>query len=176
MIIIFSGNGKGKTSAAMGTSLRAIAHKRKVSIVQFLKPGDSSEIKLLKTLSKSRSSYFRNLTVTSWGKKTWTYPDNLTEEDFLCTDNALRAVKTAVSKNPFLLIIDEILVALKFKLLTEEIIFKIIDDCKKRGIHLILTGRGSTKQLEKRADLVTEMENVKHPFDKGTQAVLGIDF
>lgn len=176
MILIFSGNGKGKTSAAIGTALRALANKKKVSIVQFLKPGNSSEITLLQKLASSRSAFFRNLSVTSWGKKTWTYPDNLVEEDFTHTNNALKAVKKAISKKPFLLVADEILVALKFKLLTEEIILNIIKECKKKKVHLALTGRGSTKHIEKEADLVTEMINVKHPFDSGEKAILGIDY
>lgn len=176
MIIIYSGEGKGKTTAAMGAALRAIQHKKKIEIVQFLKPGDSSEIKFLKGLKKQQPRKLKSLKISSWGKNDWTYPNDLKEEDFEATAKALKQVHTAIAEKPFLLIIDEILVALKFHLLDETAIGDIIDQCNENKIHVILTGRGVTNNLIRKADLVTEMVNVRHPFDKGNKAVEGIDF
>lgn len=193
MIIIYTGNGKGKTTAAIGAALRAIANKKKVVIVQFLKPGTSSEIKLLKNGTMGQCYNFlpeadppmpkagRPLTamaetIHSFGKKAPTNPAKLTKKDFEIVEKALEFTLTSIEKKPFLIILDEILVALKFKLLIEKQVMEIIRNCKANKIHLILTGRYATKRLIEKADIVTEMRNVKHHFDKGAKAVKGIDF
>jgi cob(I)alamin adenosyltransferase len=183
MIIIFTGNGKGKTSAAIGTVLRAIYRKKKVVIVQFLKTSSSGEIRLLKDLTiqplvpRSFSEEGSNhLTIYSFGKKTFTNPKKLTEKDQQIINKSLQITNKVIASKPFLLIMDEILIALKFKLISEKQILEIIDDCKKKDIHLILTGRGATKKLIEAADLVTEMKKIKHPFDKGIEAIEGVDF
>ena len=75
MILLYTGNGKGKTTAAIGTALRALANNKKVTLVQFLKPGNSSEIKFLKKIP--------NLTLKSFGKKSLTDPRKLTQKDFI---------------------------------------------------------------------------------------------
>lgn len=173
MIIIYTGNGKGKTTAAIGTVLRAIANKKKVVIVQFLKPGSSSEIKLL---NNEAARQWNNLTIRSFGKKAPTDPRKPTKQDFELVNKAYEFTNASIKNKPFLIVADEILVALKFKLLKEKQVLEIIKNCKAEKIHLILTGRGATKRLKHSADIVTEMRNVKHHFDKGIKAVKGIDF
>lgn len=169
MIMIFTGNGKGKTTAAIGTSLRALGNLQSATIIQSLKTGKSSEIKFLEKNTK-------HLIVKSFGKSKLTDPKNLTKEDYALAQEALNYTKKSVLEKPFLLILDEILVALKFGLIQEVDIIKIIDKCKSKKIHLLLTGRGATKSLIKKADLVTEMRCIKHPFEKGMKAVKGIDY
>jgi cob(I)alamin adenosyltransferase len=175
MVIIYTGNGKGKTTSAIGTALRAIANKKKVVIIQFLKPGTSSEIRLLKKLNNLAIKQFSNLAIESFGKRTLTDPKNLTNKDFKSAKKALEFINISMKKKPFLIILDEILIALKFKLIKEEQVIGIMKKCKANKVHLILTGRGATKRLIKQADIVTEMRNVKHHFDKGAKAVKGID-
>ncbi len=170
MIMIFTGDGKGKTSAAIGTSLRALGNHKKVVLIQFLKKGDSSEIKFLKRNSS------KNLVIKSFGKTKLTNPKNLTKEDFSIAKKAINFTNESVSQKPFLLILDEILIALKFGLIQEIDIIKIIEKCKLDNIHIILTGRGATKKLIDNADLVTGMKCIKHPFDIGAKAIKGIDF
>lgn len=170
MIMIFTGNGKGKTTAAIGTSLRALGNYKKVIIVQFLKKGDSSEIKFLKGIN------IKNLLIKSFGKARLTDPKNLTKEDFSIARNAINFTIQSVSQKPFLLILDEILIALKFGLIQEKDIMNIIEKCRSDKIHLILTGRGATKKLIDNADLVTDMKCIKHPFEKNKRAILGIDY
>jgi cob(I)alamin adenosyltransferase len=185
MIIILTGRGKGKTSAAMGTALRAIYNKRKVIIIQFLKTDSSSEIKLFRKFQTMKqpacvpstsAGRCDNVTIKSFGKKTLTNPKELTKKDFDLITKSLKFVEKSISQKPFLIILDEILVALKFKLIKESEILKIIKQCKKENIHLILTGRGATKELIKKADLVTEMRKIKHPFDEGVEAIKGLDY
>lgn len=170
MIIIFKGKGKGKTSAAIGTALRALYHNRKVIIIQFLKTGSSGEMKLLnKYLSK-------NLTIHSFGKKAFTNEGSLNKKDYSTVKKAILETSRAIDNKPFMIILDELLVALKFKLVEEGDILNIMKQCRKINVHLIITGRGASKSITNKADLVTEMKNIKHPYEKGIKAVKGIDF
>jgi len=173
MIIIYTGNGKGKTTAAIGTALRSIANRKEIVIVQFLKNGTSSEIKFLnnKTIKQ-----FSNVTIKSFYNKNFTNPKKLTTSDFKKVQKALKFIDDAIKEKPFLFILDEILITLKFKLLNESIILKIIKQCRENNIHLILTGRSITKRLIKEADLVTEMKKIKHPFDHKVKAIKGLDY
>lgn len=173
MIIIYTGNGKGKTTAAIGTALRSIANRKKIVVVQLLKNGTSSEIKFLTNKDIQK---FSNVVIKCFCNKKFTDPKRLTKSDITMVKKALEFVDITIKEKPFLLILDEILITLKFKLTKESIILKIIKQCRKDNIHLILTGRGATKRLIKAADLVTEMKKIKHPFDKKEKAIKGIDF
>ncbi|MBN2015862.1 cob(I)yrinic acid a,c-diamide adenosyltransferase [Candidatus Dojkabacteria bacterium] len=174
MIIVYTCDGKGKTTAAIGTTLRALSNNKPVAIVQFLKDGKSGEIRLLNMLSKVKP--FNLLTIFSFGKSSLTDSMKLKGKDFLLMRKALNTASSIIKKKPFLLVLDEILVALRFKLLTEQDIIKLMDNARREKIHLILTGRGASKGIVEKADLVTKMQNTKHPFDKGLKAVKGIDY
>ncbi len=171
MVIIFYGNGKGKTSSAIGTVIRALSYGKKVSIIQFLKPGNSGEIKFLKSLKVKNK-----LNIKSFGKKTFTNPNKLTNYDFRLVKKAINYTKSEISKKLFLLILDEILIALRFKLIDEKRILNIIESAKRNKIHLILTGAYITKTLVQNADIVTQMKNVKHAYYQGLSAIKGLDF
>ena len=172
MIIIFTGDGKGKTSAAITTVLRSLAADKAVSLIQFLKTGFSGEIEVL---NKLKSHTYKNISIQSFGSRKLVDPKNLQKDDFDLFNEALIATNHSIATKPFLLVLDEILVALKFKLINEEDLIKIISTCKEKNIHLILTGRGATKKITAEADLVTEMKKIKHPFDQGKKAIKGID-
>lgn len=175
MIIVFTGNGKGKTSAAAGTLLRALNNNKTVHLIQFLKDGNSGEIRLLKKLLKN-GLFPELLSIKCFGKKQFTDPKSLKKIDYELADRGLKAVNKAIEKRPFLIILDEILVAENFGLLKSEDVLSIISICKESGIHLILTGRGANDNIIKESDLVSTIRNTKHPFDTDIKAIKGIDY
>lgn len=162
LMLVFTGDGKGKTTAALGAALRMISHGKRVGMVQFFKPSSRSA---------ALSSRFK-----IWGFGggfTWKMPR---------AENARMAQKAwkkccELLKDPryALLIFDEIHIALKYKFLK---IDEVLRALKKRPVrqHVILTGRGASRGLVRVADLVTEMKCVKHPFHKGVSAQPGLDF
>jgi cob(I)alamin adenosyltransferase len=174
MIHIFTGNGKGKTTAAFGTALRALWCNKKVQIIQFLKTGNSSEILLLKN---SKDPLIKNnLTIYSYGLKKLINPKDIKRNEIDRIDKGLKKVDSCIKSQPFLLILDEFLILLKFKFIKEEKVIKIIQKCNKGSIHLVLTGRGTTKKIIENADLVTKMQNIKHPYDQNIFATKGLDY
>lgn len=174
MIIIFTGEGKGKTTTAVGTALRAVERNKKVLIIQFFKSPKfikSGEIEFLKKLN------FDNIQISSFGMKRWLNPKKINNEDHGCFKSGLnKFYKGLINFKPFLVILDEILIALKFGITNEDEIIKLFDKCNKLNIHLIITGRGATEKLIAKADLVTEMKKIKHPYDRGTKAIEGLDY
>lgn len=174
MIMIFSGNGKGKTTAAFGIILRALANYKTVFLVQFYKTGDSSEVHFLRRLINKKLA--KLIKIKTFGTKEFINPKRLKIKDYNITKNAIKYIYKSIELNPFLLVLDEILIALKFKLITQEEILKIISLCKECKINLILTGRGATKKLINYSDLTTNMRKIKHPYDSGIKAIKGIDY
>jgi len=167
--MIFTGKGKGKTSAAIGTCLRSIAESKTVYLIQFLKSGNSGEVKCLKNF-KAKFKY------KSFGKNSFTKPDKLTKKDFDIARKGVKESLKAIDEVPFLLVLDEILITLEFGLTKERDIIRIVNKCNENQVHLILTGRGANENLIELADLVTEMKCIKHPFDKDHEAIKGIDY
>ncbi len=184
MIYVFTGNGKGKTTAALGVVLRAAGANFKVLIVRFLKSkGTSSEEKVL--------SRIKGVKVKSFGRKGFFAP----KEDFkkhpelrkmgvrplekIDKDLAREGLKEAekgVSAGKYkVLILDEINMALYFRLIGEK---KVLSLLKKHGkkTDIILTGRNCPREILNVADLVTEMKEVKHYYKRGVPAKRGIDY
>lgn len=172
LVYAFSGDGKGKTTAAFGTALRAISRKKKVYIVQFLKSKDwfdIGEISVLKNLN--------GVFIYQFGKKGWVNPKKLTKEDHQVTKEALdKCYEIIEKKKPFLLILDEILVAFLFKLISEKEVLNIIEKSRVNDINLIITGRGISKNIIDACDLVSQMELIKHHYDKGEIALEGLEY
>jgi len=169
LVQIFTGNGKGKTTAALGTILRAAGHGLKVLIVFFMK-GDYSygEYSTLTRLP--------HVDVTSFGFRHLTDPANIKPEEIEQARLALAAAREGVlSGNYDLVVLDEVNVAVYFKLLEPEDVVQLIKD-KPDHVELILTGRYADARLIEMADLVTDMVKVKHPFDKGIKARKGIEY
>ncbi len=173
MLIVFTGNGKGKTTAALGCAMRALGHNKRVLMIQFIKSGQiSGEQRFLKEL-KIKSS---KLKVISAGKgfikidgdkKSFSVHKKAAED-------ALKLTKREIgSKKWDLIILDEINVAVNLKLIKASEVLKIL---KSASADVILTGRNAPKIFIAKADLVTEMKEIKHPFQKGQPAKLGIDF
>jgi len=170
LIIVFTGNGKGKTTAALGMALRTLGHGHKVAIVQFIKggwkPGEFEALKL----------YGESLKWHSFGEGfTWETQDR--KRDKTLVQNAwIKALDYLISDSYKLVILDEINIALKLGYISSEV---VISGLQKRPYltHVALTGRGASKKVLESADLVTEMKLVHHPFrEKGIKAQEGIEY
>jgi cob(I)alamin adenosyltransferase len=169
LVQVFTGDGKGKTSAALGNLIRALGHGLRVHIIFFMK-GDYpyGERNILSQLP--------NVTVTSFGQEEFVDPANIKAEQVAQAGQALAAARQAVlSRSYDLVILDEINVAAAFKLIAVEDIIRLIDD-KPRKLELILTGRLADSRIIEKADLVTEMVKIKHPFDRGISARKGFEY
>lgn len=169
LVQIYTGDGKGKTTAALGTAVRALGHGQKVHIVFFLK-GDYpyGERNILSNLS--------NVTFASFGTMKFIDPQNITEEERREAALAFESARNAVMSGEYdLVILDEINLAVYWKLTSLEEVMKLIND-KPEKVELILTGRFASPELIKRADLVTECHAIKHPYDAGISARPGIEY
>jgi len=169
LVQIFTGNGKGKTTAALGTVIRAAGHGLKVFVIFFIK-GDyaSGEYSTLSRLP--------DVKVASFGLRRFIDPKNVDPEEKAQAKAALAAAREAITGGTYdLVVLDEINVALDFKLIDPDDVMQLIKD-KPPHVELILTGRNADSRLIEAADLVTEMVKIKHPFDKGIKARKGIEF
>jgi len=169
LVQVFTGDGKGKTSAALGVVSRALGHGLKVFIVFFMK-GDYpyGEFRTLARLP--------NVDVASFGFRSLTDPANIKPEEIEQAKQALStARKVMLSGNYDLVVLDEVNVAAAWKLIEVDEVVKLIRD-KPRNVELILTGRYADAKLIELADLVTEMVKIKHPHDKGAPARKGIEY
>lgn len=173
MIITYTGNGKGKTSAALGTALRAAGYHKKTCIVQFIK--DGSQYGEHHAINHHLEGF---VDIFQAGIGFYKLPgDEHSEEDHIkAATEALKFAKKMIkSKKYDIVILDEILTAQMVQLVQDDDILDIIAMLPKK-LHLILTGRGASEAIIERSDLVTEMKEIKHPFQKNEPAVEGIDY
>ena len=174
LVQIYSGNGKGKTTAAFGLALRAAGHEYKVLICQFLTPPalDIGERKAL----KSADGITVEVVDWPWDMEKSLHDKNHVEKMRDCIKQTLSSIARRVAKKMYdVIILDEIVFCLDKKLADLTDIKNIIEN-KKDGVEIVMTGRGANKELIDLADLVTEMKSVKHPFEKGISARKGIEF
>lgn len=170
LVSIFTGDGKGKTTAAIGTVIRAAGHGLRVFIVFFMKGKDyvHGEFAILSKLP--------NVTVASFGQMGWVRKDKVKPEHKEQAGLALAAARQAMlSGNYDLVVLDEVNVAVASKLVELDEVLRLIDD-NPQNVELILTGRYADPRLVQRADLVTEMLMIKHPYTKRIKARKGIDY
>ena len=169
LVEVFTGDGRGKTSAALGTTLRAVGHGLRVHIVFFMK-GEFpyGEQKALGTLP--------NITFERFGSERFVDPANVKPEEKEEARKALDAARKAMlSLNYDVVILDEVNVAASWKLIDVEEVVNLIN-AKPENVELILTGRHADPRVIEKADLVTMMMKVKHPYDRGIRARRGIDY
>ena len=165
-IHVYTGNGKGKTTAALGLALRAIGAGYKVYIIQFLKGQDYSELKSLRPLKK--------ITLKRFGERTFIHKIG-TKPDRIATLEAFSWAKKIIKSNKFyILILDEVFLATFFKLIKVSEVVSLIKK-KSKNVELVLTGRKAPVQIIRLADYVTEMKEIKHPYQKGLLARKGIE-
>ena len=169
LVEIFTGNGKGKTTAALGVALRALGHNLRVHIIYFMKGSfPYSEQQALAQLP--------NISFSSFGQDYFVDPANVKPEEKEEARKGLEKAREVIhSGNYDLVILDEINVAVGWKLLEVDEVLELIKN-KPKNVELILTGRYADPTLIDSADLVTEMVNIKHPYDRGIEARGGIDY
>lgn len=168
MIQIYTGNGKGKTTAALGLTLRACGHGFHVFIAQFAKGKPYGELAALKKLDDL-------VVVNQYGRRCFIH-NKPEKEDIDMARTGWEEVKRAASSRKYdLIILDEIGIAIYYMLIPLEEVEDFIRD-KPDSLELVLTGRKIPEKLYARADLVTEMRNVKHYYDKGIEARMGMEF
>lgn len=166
-IQIYTGDGKGKTTAALGLALRAAGNGLNVFIAQFMKGQDYGELHSVKNIPQ--------ITIRQFGKPTFIHVDQATKEDIRMAQEGLAASRDAMKSGKYdIIILDEIFVTLYFRLLSEEDVLKFIAE-KPESMELILTGRKASQQFIDLADLVTEMKEVKHYYQQGVMARPGIE-
>lgn len=169
LVQVYTGEGKGKTTAALGLALRATGHGLRVEIVQFMKgwPG-YGELKGVEWLP--------TVAIHPFGRSGWVHPEQPQPEDYERAAEALSyAVEVITKEEADVVVLDEINVALDYGLLDLEAVLALLDR-KPPAVELVLTGRNAHPELIRRADLVTEMRKVRHPYDQGLEGRQGIEF
>jgi cob(I)alamin adenosyltransferase len=175
LVQIYTGDGKGKTTAAFGLALRAAGQGNKVLIYQFLKPS-SLDIGERFALQLGAVRIRVEALDVEWDMaKSFEDTKQVAEAKAAISEALERIAQTAEKRFYDLLILDEIVFCLSKGLATLEDIKSIIDK-RDPVVEIVLTGRDATKELIALADLVTEMKKIKHPFDKGISARRGIEF
>jgi cob(I)alamin adenosyltransferase len=193
LVQVYTGDGKGKTTASLGLALRAIGHNYSVYIVQFLKGGDTGEM-------FSIQKYLPNITLVQFGKdalrekqmKIVSFESEQKKENNLKEDHfykflpdseetepsrlGLEHAKKVISSGRYdVVILDEINCALAKEMIPMNEILELIKN-KPEHVELILTGRDAPEDLKNAADLVSNVKRIKHPFDKGVLARKGIEY
>lgn len=172
IVIVYTGNGKGKTTASLGVALRAIGHGLRVCMVQFIKgEWHYGELNSIKKLEPDFE-----LIVAGKGFIGIIDDDHAFEEHVRAARTALDIVEQKISLDTFdIIILDEINYAVHLGLLQLADVLKILQN-RPKHLSLILTGNHACEEIIKLADLVTEMKEIKHPYKKGIKAKRGIDF
>ncbi len=169
-IQVYTGNGKGKTTAALGLALRAAGRGKKTYMAQFMKKGEYGEL-------LSAAKYLADfITIEQFGLPEFHHTgDEVTEEERNSALTGVAAVNKAIASKKYdIIILDEVNVLLYFKIIALDPILKIITG-KPENIELILTGRNAPEEILERADLVTEMKEIKHYYTKNVPARTGIE-
>ena len=169
LVQVYTGDGKGKTTAAIGLALRAAGRGLRVFIIQFIKGGfDYGELYILEKLP--------NIEVRAFGRGRFITQDGPGPEDIEEARKAMELAREVVRSGEYdVVILDEINVAIYFGLVGLEEVLELIRG-KPEHVELVLTGRKAPRELVEEADLVTEMKEVKHPYRRGMPPRPGIEF
>jgi len=170
LLLIYTGNGKGKTTAALGQAIRAAGHDLRVCIIQFIKGAwPTGEAKAL-----TRFADLIELHVTGSGFTWKNNPDDVKQAGL--AGWRLAREKITAEKNGFdLVILEELTYLINYGIISESEVVDLLDN-RPVGLNILVTGRNAPAGLIAAADLVTEMQEIKHPFRNGTRARKGIEF
>ena len=168
-IQVYTGNGKGKTTAAIGQAVRAAGFGLKTYIAQFMKEFPYNELKSLRQLNKL-------ITVEQFAGDDFVYKKELPPvEEIKKAEAGFNSAKEKMLRGKFdIIILDEVLVSIYFKLITTEQVLEFISN-KPQQVELILTGRYCPSEIIEKADLVTEMTEIKHYYQQGVLSRRGIE-
>ncbi len=168
LVEVYTGDGKGKTTAAIGLAIRAIGRDLKIYIGQFMKTSDYGEHKAL-------ARFDDGIVIEQFGSGNFHFKEEPSKEEIERAKEGLEKIKEALlSGNYDIVIADEICVAYYFDLLKLEHLIDLIE-IKPKNVELVFTGRKAPEELIDLADLVTEMKEIKHPYKKGIEARKGIE-
>lgn len=170
LIHIYCGDGKGKTTAALGILIRAVSNDKRVLFVQFLKDGYSSELITLKKMDNVK-------VITGKGVEGFTF--NMTDKEKeivkgIHNNHLCYAINYCKNNEVDILILDEIIGAVNFELVDYSMLLEFLKN-KPQDIEVIMTGRDPKKELIELSDYVSEVKKIKHPYDRGIEARNGID-
>ncbi|WP_235280939.1 cob(I)yrinic acid a,c-diamide adenosyltransferase [Methanosarcina mazei] len=169
MVYIYTGEGEGKTTNALGLALRAVGHGYSAVIIQFMKGRKYiGEYKIKDRLAPEYE-------IHQFGREEFIDFRNPVPLDYELAEKGLEFAKEALGKKPRILVLDEINLAAHFGIVKTEDILKLLEDIPEETT-VILTGRRAPEELVERADLVTEMKFVKHPFEKKVPAKEGLEY
>ncbi len=170
MIQCYTGDGKGKTTAALGLALRAAGHNKKVKIFQFMKGQiNYGELNSIKKLSPF-------VEIEQCGRKEFVSKENPEKIDIDLAKNCWEKAKKAIFSGDFdIIVLDELNVALDFKLLDKDEVIEVLKKIPE-NLEIIVTGRYAPEEIIEIADLVTEMKEIKHYFNKGIPEREGFEY
>jgi cob(I)alamin adenosyltransferase len=168
IVMLFTGDGKGKTTAAVGAAVRAAGHGGRVLIIQFMKGRLYGELAALEKIE--------NVTIEQHGRDEFVDPDRPDRIDIELAEGGWTAALEAVASDPpSLLVLDEINIAVKYGLIPLEKVLEFVRN-RPAGMDLILTGRYAPAELIDIADTVTEMREIKHHYNAGVEMRKGIEY
>lgn len=163
---VYTGNGKGKTTAALGISLRAVCAGKRVAFIQFVKGMEYSELKAWQ--------YLPNFEIKQFGRNCF-IRNNPSNEDINLSKKGLDYVKNLITNTDVnMIVLDEINIAIDYSLLSVDEVISVLE-LRHDNVEIILTGRYAKDELIEYADLVTNMEEIKHYYTKGVPARIGIE-
>ncbi len=167
-MLVYTGDGKGKTTAAMGLVLRAAGHDHRVLVVQFMKGQKTGEVEALRR-------FLPQVDVLQCGRDVFVDADNPDEIDIRLARDAFERVRLATSRGDYdLVILDELNVAVDYGLIPENAVLEMIE-ARDPSVSLVLTGRGASPKIQDVADLVSEVKEIKHHWRQGIPAQAGIE-
>jgi cob(I)alamin adenosyltransferase len=168
LLHVYTGQGKGKSSAAFGLALRAWGHGLRVCVIQFMKSTEySGEYKAVKKL--------KNIELRQFGTGRFLLEEISSQDVEMARDGMDFAREILTSGQFDVVILDELNVAMHFGLVDLDAVLEMID-ARRPGVEVVVTGRKAPPELVERADYVTEMVEVKHPLSRGIQARKGIEY
>ena len=166
IVHVYTGNGGGKTTAALGVSMRALGHGKRVVFVQFMKGRQTGEF-----LIKNRLPGFE---IKQFGRKDFIDLDKPLEEDIALAEKGLEFVRRSLENPPFLLVLDELNLAISCGLVKVHDVLELLENIPPE-LHVIVTGRNAPKEMTERADFVTELSDTKSP-EEAYPAREGIEY
>lgn len=168
MVHVYTGNGKGKTTAALGLALRAAGHGKRVCVLQFMKKRETGEKKAARLLPL--------LAIKQFGRRKFIKKGKARKKDRELAEKGMDFARKVMERGECdMLILDEANVAVAFGLIKKKDLIELIES-RPKGMELVITGRYAKKEIIEKADIVTEMKEIKHPYRKGARARKGIEW